>query len=69
MIDQEILERRLSSLSDAELCKLEDELDFCGFTGVPSSRILNILQDVAELDSDWKELLAKGVTPRVPEPF
>ena len=69
MIDQVALEAQLSRLSDEELSALEDELDFCGFTGVPSARILRILRNVAELDSDWKEQLDKGVTPKVPEAF
>ncbi len=59
----------MAGLSDAELSALEDELDFCGFTGVPTPRILDILKDLGALDRAWADLLHKGVDPDVPEAF
>jgi len=44
-LDPRALARALRSLSDADLAALEDDLDFCGFTGVPSARIVEVLTD------------------------
>ena len=68
-IDQETLEARLGRLSDAELSALEDDLDFCRFTGVPSARILDVLDLVTTLDNEWQKLRVNRVTPSVPAAF
>ncbi len=69
LIDQETLEARLGRLSDAELSALEDDLDFCSFTGVPSARILDVLDLVTTLDTDWQKLRVNRVSPAVPAAF
>lgn len=69
LLDQETLEARLSRLSDDELAALEDDLDFCSFTGVPSARILDVLDLVTTLDDGWQEQRSKRISPSVPAPF
>lgn len=69
MLNENALAAKLYKLSDAELRALEDDLDFCGFTGMPTPRILRVLDEVGELDSQWQQLLAKDITPPVPQPF
>ena len=69
LIDQTSLKSRLSKLSDAELTALEDDLDFCSFTGVPTSRVLDVLKEEIELDAGWQLLAARRVTPSVPSPY
>ena len=69
MLDMNALTAKLRSLSDDELHALEDDLNFCGFTGLPTTRILRVLNDVGELDGQWQELLTKGVSPPLPQSF
>lgn len=59
-IDPIMLQSALSHLSDEELTQLEDDLDFCNFAGVPSKRLLEVLEKVVELDDGWKQLLKKN---------
>lgn len=69
-IDQAVLQSALSELSDEDLEQLEDDLDFCNFAGVPSGRVLEILEKVVELDDGWRNLVRKS--PRVlsvPRPY
>ncbi len=69
LIDQASLISRLAKLSDAELTALEDDLDFCSFTGVPTPRVLDLLKEEIELDPGWRQLAARRVTPSVPTPY
>ncbi|MEM8804078.1 MAG: hypothetical protein AAFY39_13955 [Pseudomonadota bacterium] len=69
MLDDKALAATLYNLSDEELRVLEDDLDFCGFTGMPSPLILRVLQEVGELDVQWEQLLIKNVTAQVPQAF
>ncbi|MDH5622522.1 MAG: hypothetical protein OEY74_10610 [Gammaproteobacteria bacterium] len=68
-IDPTVLEATLSSLSDEELARLEDDLDFCNFAGVPSPQVLKVLEKVVELDDGWKTLLRKSPRLTVPRPY
>jgi len=61
-LDSASLARALAKFSDEELDKLADELDFCGFSGVPSARILTLLNEIAELDDVWKSLYHRMVS-------
>lgn len=63
------LRTRLSRLSDDELSALEDDLDFCTFTGVPSARILDVLDLVTTLDEGWQRQRSKRINPSVPAPY
>lgn len=56
-VDPRRLAAILSRLSPTELDDLEDDLDFCVFSGVPSVRILAIMDMLGVLDRDWRELL------------
>lgn len=58
--------RIISTLTDAELAALEDDLDFCRFAGVPSHRILSIMDLLDLLDHDWRKLLDSRTSPRLP---
>lgn len=69
MLNETALAAKLYNLSDEELRALEDDLDFCGFTGMPSPRILRVLDEMGELDSHWQRLLSKDLTPQLPQPF
>lgn len=69
MLDEKALAATLYALSDEELHALEDDLDFCGFTGMPSPLILRVLQEVGELDVQWEQILTKDVTAQVPQAF
>lgn len=66
IIDADDLAGALSRLTDAELALLEDELDFCGFAGVPSPRILTLLDRLGELDAGWSCLLSPERSPEQP---
>lgn len=68
-IDPSVLASALSRLSDDELARLEDDLDFCNFAGVPSRRVLEILEKVVTLDEGWKNLLEKKAMLTVPEAY
>ena len=61
IVDADTLSRRLEGLSNDELDALEDELDFCRFAGVPSPRILAILDQLTELDAEWQAQLKRTV--------
>lgn len=69
LFDEERLQARLSKLSDAELAALEDDLDFCNFTGVPTVRVLEVLKDLTELDAGWTRMLERKRSPYVPTAF
>jgi hypothetical protein len=68
-IDQTQLHAALSALSDADLAALEDDLNFCSFTGVPTRRVLEVLNELIELDPDWARLLAKRRRLNVPAAY
>lgn len=68
-IDPSILHAALSSMSDDELSQLEDDLDFCNFAGVPSPRVLRILEMVVELDDGWRSLLKQNRRLSVPTAY
>jgi hypothetical protein len=59
VVDHSILSRMLKGLSDAELEQLEDELNFASFAGLPSPRILALLDQMIELDDAWKAQLQR----------
>lgn len=67
--DEARLQARLSKLSDAELAALEDDLDFCNFTGVPTVRVLDVLKDLTVLDREWRRMLEKQDKPPLPSPY
>lgn len=69
LFDEERLQAKLSNLSDAELAALEDDLDFCNFTGVPTLRVLELLKDLTDLDRGWRRMLEKKATPSLPTPY
>ncbi len=69
LFDQKRLSAVLENLSDEELDALEDDLDFCNFTGVPSPRVLEVLKDLTELDAGWERMLRKKSQPIVPQPY
>ena len=56
----------LSSLDDAQLAALEDELDFCVFAGLPSQQILSIMDQLGELDESWRNMLDSNFTADIP---
>ncbi len=62
----EIMLAIVSQLSDAELAALEDDLDFCRFAGVPSHRILAVMDRLGLLDEDWRRLLEANYAPETP---
>ena len=68
-VDETRLRAILAKLSDEELAALEDDLDFCNFTGVPSVRVLRVLKDLTVLDRGWKRMLDREATPVVPGAF
>ena len=61
IVDATRLRETLAGLSDAELEKLADELDFCAFAGLPSTRILSVLDKVTDLDDGWAAQLDRGL--------
>ncbi len=62
VMDQTILSHTLKGLSDVELDQLEDELNFASFAGLPSPRILALLDQMIELDGAWKAQLARQMS-------
>ncbi len=60
-VDAKRLNNTLAHLSDAELDALADELDFCAFAGLPSTRILSVLDQVTQLDAAWAAQLDRGL--------
>ena len=67
--DPSRLQAALSRLSDEELAALEDDLDFCNFTGVPSIRVLDLLKEFVDLDSGWSRILEKRPGLKVPAAY
>ena len=61
IVDAGRLRDTLEGLSDAELDRLADELDFCAFAGLPSTRILSVLNQVTDLDDGWAAQLDRGL--------
>lgn len=60
------LAQSVSILSDSDLAALEDELDFYAFTGVPSKRMLQVMDRAGILDDDWRALLDGNCRTIVP---
>lgn len=56
----------VSTLSDADLAALEDDLDFFGFAHVPSARMLAILDRLDVLDPEWRSMLDSQVKLALP---
>ena len=53
--DQEVfnaMKALFASLSEDELDALEDDLNFCRFTGLPSERLLETMKRVDQLPAD-----------------
>lgn len=61
VVDEQRLKITLAKMSDAELETLADELDFCAFAGLPSVRILSVLDQVTDLDAAWAAQLDRGL--------
>ena len=55
-LDPTALAGEIARLSDAELIELEEDLEFCRGTGVPSLKILEIVSRMTNLDKDWRRL-------------
>lgn len=68
VIDDALLACDLANLSDRELAALGDDLDFCNFTGVPSTRLLKFLSGMIELDKSWSAQLLADQSLEVPKP-
>ncbi|MEM6385275.1 MAG: hypothetical protein AAF718_03460 [Pseudomonadota bacterium] len=66
LFDMDRLQAKLAKLTDAELAALEDDLDFCNFTGVPTLRVLEVLEELTDLDQGWKKMLDRKTSPEVP---
>ncbi len=56
MFDEARLYDALAKMSDEDLAALEDDLDFCNFTGVPTTRVLDVLKDLTALDKGWERM-------------
>ena len=69
LFDQDRLQSALAGMSDEELTALEDDLDFCNFTGVPSTRVLEVLKDITDLDKGWSAMLAAKRAPVMPSAY
>ncbi len=69
LFDETRLFAALARMSDDDLAALEDDLDFCNFTGVPTTRVLEVLKDLTVLDRGWKKMLDNRATPPVPTPY
>lgn len=54
------------ALSNSDLAALEDELDFYAFTGVPSQRMLQVMDRAGVLDNEWRALLDGNCRTIVP---
>lgn len=67
--DQTRLREILSKMTDDELAALEDDLDFCNFTGVPSIRVLRVLKELTVLDQGWRRMLDREASPALPSAF
>ncbi len=69
MFDEARLYDALARMSDDDLAALEDDLDFCNFTGVPSTRVLDVLKDLISLDKGWERMLRKRSDLIVPSAY
>lgn len=69
LFDETRLRAILAKMSDEELAALEDDLDFCNFTGVPSIRVLRVLKNLTVLDQGWKRMLEREATPALPSAY
>ncbi len=67
--DPEELQAALSRLSDEDLAALEDDLDFCNFTGVPSVRVLEVLRQFIDLDKGWSRILENKSGLKIPSAY
>lgn len=67
--DLDILEASLAEMSDEDLARLEDDLDFCNFTGVPTQRVLAVLKNIVDLDAGWNRMLERKLDPVVPAAY
>lgn len=56
VLDPSVLAGEIARLSDEELSELEEDLEFCRGTGVPSLKMLEIINRMASLDRDWRRL-------------
>lgn len=56
MFDEARLYDALAQMSDDDLAALEDDLDFCNFTGVPTTRVLDVLKELTALDKGWEKM-------------
>lgn len=69
IFDEKLLFETLSKMSDEDLEALEDDLDFCNFTGIPSTRVLEVLKDLTVLDSGWRRMLEQRPQSIAPTPY
>ena len=56
----------IGGMSDAELAALEDELNFYLFAGLPSHRILAIMDRAGILKPEWRKILQSEVVQSLP---
>lgn len=56
----------VSTLSDADLAALEDDLDFYCFAHMPSVRMLRILDLIGTLDGAWRQMLLSQADLELP---
>ena len=56
----------IATLPDSELAALEDELDFFAFTGVPSQRMLRIIEKAGQMDDAWRSYMDRDYRTVVP---
>jgi len=56
VLDPEVLASEIARLDDSDLDELEEDLEFCRGTGVPSLKILEIVNRLSTLDRDWRRL-------------
>lgn len=65
-IDFDTLRQLTDAMDQHELEQLQDELDFCRFTGAPSPRVLRVLSMITELDAGWKKILDRAQPFKMP---
>jgi hypothetical protein len=56
----------IGGMSDAELAALEDELNFYLFAGLPSHRILAIMDRAGILNPEWRKILQSEAVQSLP---
>lgn len=66
LFDPNRLQDALNQMSDEDLAALEDDLDFCNFTGIPSMRVLEFLKELMDLDKGWQSILDKRNKTELP---